>query len=216
MHPTDCPSWEYSHHPEKTPILHEELKSILLDLRSSKIDSLSSVADSRAIHQRLFWQLTPTDCDYYAGHYRGEDFRCLKYIQVFIQSDPRVGFTPDNVLSSIDSLAKSVDKTVDQLDKIMASPDDKMALRDKIVKIVTVACRFFEIFLRIHPYVNGNGHIARFCLCSLLGRYGFWPTTWSIDPRPQIPNYTQLIVEYRNGNTAPLENYIMGTLIRRN
>lgn len=214
MHPIDCPSWEYSNHPEKTSIIQKELKSILFDLRNDKLDFLSSVADTRSIHHKLFWQLIPDDYDYYAGHYRGEDFRCLKEYRVGVRFDPRVGFAPDTVISSIDTLAQNVDKVIKKLDEMMAIPDKTMALKDKLVKIVKIACRFFEVFLRIHPYANGNGHIARFCLCTLLGRYGFWPTTWTIDPRPQIPNYTQLIVDYRNGNTVPLESYIMSTLIR--
>jgi hypothetical protein len=105
MHPKDCPEWEYSKHPNSSPVLQKKIKAILIELRKGQIDSLNSVVDTRNIHQRLFHQLTPSEFPYYAGHYRGEDFRCLKYNQVVIPSDPRVGFPPNVVPGYMDEMS---------------------------------------------------------------------------------------------------------------
>jgi Fic family protein len=75
-----------------------------------------------------------------------------------------------------------------------------------------LACRVFEVFLRIHPYANGNGHAARFLIWCLLSRYGYWPKGWPIEPRPPDPPYTHLISEYRNGNWEPLEEFVLKTV----
>lgn len=211
MHPADCPTWEYDNHPERTTVLQNEINSILIELRKQQINTLDSVVDTRNTHHRLFNRLTPPECPYYAGHYRGENFRCLKYNQVVIRSDPRVGFKPHLVLGHLDELGKIIREAVAALDEGMKVPNAKIQLKDKIVYIVAATCRIFELFLRIHPYVNGNGHAARFCVWALLGRYGLWPTKWPIDPRPNHP-YMDLIVEYRNGNPVALETSIMQNL----
>lgn len=212
MHPKDCPPWEYDTLPNKTTILQTALKAILLELRSGQLDTLESVTNTRDIHHRLFNQLTPPECPYYAGHYRGEAFRCLKYHQVGILADRRVGFKPHLVLGYMDELAKIIREAVVNLDEGMQLPNARIPLKDKIVYIVAATCRIFELFLRIHPYVNGNGHTARFCLWALLGRYGLWPQNWPIDPQPNPP-YIELIVKYRNGDRVPLETFIMQNLV---
>ena len=211
MHPADCPAWEYDNHPDRKTVLQKEIKSILIELRKQQINALDSVVDTRNVHHRLFNQLTPPDCPYYASHYRGENFRCLKFNQVGIRSDTRVGFKPHLVHGYMDELGGIVKEAAAALDEGMKAPDAKIPSKDKILYIVAATCRIFELFLRIHPYVNGNGHIARFCIWALLGRYGLWPTKWPIDPRPNPP-YTDFIVEYRNGNPVPLETFIMRNL----
>ena len=213
MHPVDCPEWDYENFPNKAEILQEEIKSILIDLRNGRIDTKFSASDTRPIHFQLFRQLVPDDYPYFAGCYRGETHRCLKHYAVQIRSDPRVGFPPHKVKGWMDELSNIIEESVAALDEGMQLPNAQIPLRDKIIYIVTAACRIFELFLRIHPYANGNGHTARFCIWSLLGRYGLWPNNWPIDPRPPDPPYTSLIFKYRNGDKTPLENYIIQTLI---
>jgi hypothetical protein len=213
MHPADCPKWEYDTHPNKNSILQQVLKATLIQLRNGDLDTQTLAADTRSIHFRFFCNLVPSDCSYYAGHYRGEDFRCLKYNQVGIQSDTRVGFPPHQIQGCMNELTDIVKEAVAALDEGMQIPNAQLSLKDKIVYIVAATCRIFELFLRIHPYVNGNGHMARFCIWSLLGRYELWPVSWPIDPRPNDPPYTDLIVSYRNGNRLPLEKFIIQSLI---
>lgn len=212
MHPADCPNWEYDNHPNRNTALQSQIKLILIGLRKQQIDIPESVVDTRNIHRCLFNQLTPPEYPYYAGHYRGEDFWCLKHNQVGIPNDPRVGFKPNLVLGYMDELGKIIKESIAALDEGMKVPNAKIQLKDKIIYIVAASCMIFERFLRIHPYVNGNGHIARFCIWAILGRYDLWPVKWPIDPRPNPP-YTDLIVEYRNGNKLPLESFIFKNLV---
>lgn len=213
MHPVDCPEWEYDVHPNRALILQKEIKSILIELRNGDLDSLTSASDTRLVHFRLFCQLAPDECPYYAGNYRGQSYRCLKYSQVCIPSDPRVGFPPHQVEGYINELANIIKESVAALDEGMKLPNAQIPLRDKILYVVAAACKIFEWLLRIHPYVNGNGHTARFCMWALLGRYGLWPVRWPIDPRPVDPPYTNLIVDYRNGNPVPLETFIIQSMV---
>jgi Fic family protein len=70
---------------------------------------------------------------------------------------------------------------------------------------VKVACRFLVLFLTMHPYVNGNGHIGRFIVWAILSKYGYSPTHWPLDCSPP---YHRLLSLYRNGNRKPLEDYV--------
>jgi hypothetical protein len=47
---------------------------------------------------------------------------------------------------------------------------------------------------------------------AILGRYGYWPERFRLDPRPDHPSYTQAILDYRNGNKDPLENYLLSCI----
>lgn len=212
MHPADCPAWEYTEYDNYDDILKSEITSILLDLRTAKLDTLRAAADTRNIHYRLFQNLTPIETPYYAGHYRGEAFRCLKEYEVRIRTDPTVGLPPHQVLGHMVELASIIAASVAGLDDGFKIPNVQLSLRQKVLYAVAVACRIFEYFLRIHPYANGNGHAARFCIWAILGRYGLWPVRWPIHPRPVDPPYVNLIIEYRRGNPQPLEEFILRCL----
>ncbi len=89
VHPRDCPEFEYSEHPQKAQVLRASLTEALKAIRDSR--SIDLLADTRPLHHILFRNLCPSGFEYFAGHYRGEDFRCLKHYGVRISSDPRVG-----------------------------------------------------------------------------------------------------------------------------
>jgi hypothetical protein len=211
MHPPDCSSWEYDQHINRVMILGQEVANILAELRRGSLDTMQVAMDTRGIHGRLFRNLVPPGYEYYAGHYRGEDYRCLKYHAVGIRGDPRVGCPPQQVLSYMQELSRIIRETLTTLDARHATAGQVLSAQS-IQYIVAVACRIFDFFLRIHPYVNGNGHIARFLIWAILGRYNCWPTKWPVEPRPNDPSYTQRILAYRNGNTLPLESYVLSCM----
>lgn len=209
MHPPDCPFWEYDPHPDRISVLKERTSELLVKLHERKLDTLDSASDTRSVHQFLFERLTPPDFEYYAGHYRGEDFRCLEFCEVMVDGDPRVGAPAAIVRRKMRDVADLVQEGFTFLDQAHALPDAKLSAADKLLNTVAFACGVFEELLRIHPYMNGNGHAARFVVWVILGRYGYFPEAFPIDPRPDYPLYTQAIVEYRNGNPFPLEQYLL-------
>jgi len=209
MHPVDCPVWEYQNISKYQSILEERISGILINLRSGKLDINSTASDTRPVHKYFFEYLTPFNYAYYAGNYRGENYRCLRFYNVFIRGDPRVGFRAETVPIKMGELGDQIRNGFAALDLASTVPDAQLSNEDKVLYAVVFACRVFEIFLRIHPYVNGNGHVARFLIWAILGRYGYWPEQWPIEPRPSDPPYSQLIIEYRNGNREPLEHFVL-------
>lgn len=208
MHPADCPEWEYNSHPQRRALVPRRVSEVLTDLVTRRIDTLSVAVDTREVHRRVFRELTPAGYEYYAGHYRGEPFRCLRYYPVAIRDDPRVGARPESVGFWIRELNAEIRSGLMELDANVL-----LTREQRLQYIVALACRAFVFFLTIHPYANGNGHAGRLIVWSVLGRYGHWPRRWPIDPRPPDPPYSQLITRCRDGDPVPLESYLLLTLI---
>ncbi len=209
MHPVDCPPWEYRDRPDSSSVIQRRLERVLVDLRSSRGSALGLVSDTRRVHRQLFFELTPKGYDYYAGNYRGSDHRCLKYQHVGIQGDPRVGFRAEHVGQAIKEMQEELRSGIVGLDGAFTLPNAKLSRQKKLHFLVVFVSRMFVHFLTIHPYVNGNGHIARLMVWAVLGRYGYWPKRWPIEPRTGDPEYVETIRAYRNGEPQRLEHFIL-------
>jgi fido (protein-threonine AMPylation protein) len=205
--------WEYKDHPLRNTELPTKAAEILNKISEREISIASILSDSREIHLHLFKNLAPTDNPYYAGHYRGEDFENLKNYWVGVASDPRVGYAPSIVQDSMDLFADISRQTLVDLDS--TNNHDLLELDQKICITVEKACDLFELFLRIHPYINGNGHIGRIMLWGVLQKYGYNPIRWTIDTRPFDPPYSDYIKKFRSGERTPLISFIL-SLIAKN
>lgn len=211
-HPPDCPTFEYDRHPDFAAELPRRSEALLADIRRGGIDTLAAARDTRRVHQTLFTGLTPPGHDYYAGHYRGEDFRCLRHYQN--QLGGRWCCLPLLVPFRMVQMESDIAQAIAALDAGHQMPDEQVPPEMKLLCAVQVACRFFyEIgSRRLHPYANGNGHAARFCLWAILGRYGYFPEHWTIHPRPGIPNYGDLLHLYHAGDFESLERQILASI----
>ncbi len=208
-----CPAWEYKDHGDHRQVLQEALRTLLIQLRSGRLSVEDESQDTRHTHLNIFQGLTPPEQPYYAGHYRGEDFPCLANYEVFIPGDPAVGVACDAVEASVRGLEADMLNAVGALDASFALPDAVVPRDQKLYAAVVVASRIFTEFLTVHPYANGNGHIARFLVWLFLGRYGYWPTSWTIDPRPNASDYSTAISQHRRGRANALEKMILEAIV---
>jgi hypothetical protein len=205
-----CPGWEYGYHPDAAVVLPSRAADILADLKQHPDGSEQSMRDTRPFHKTMFSGLTPPSFDHYAGHYRGEILDCLKEARVKLtnNADPRVGFEPDWVHNSMKKTAEKISDILFEMD--MLQLEDPAVPRDEfLVKAVEHSCEVFESFLEIHPYINGNGHMGRFIIIALLGRYGFWMKDWEIHQRPKEPEYSECIKLHRDGQVTFLQRLIL-------
>jgi hypothetical protein len=207
-HPADCAEWRYEKHPDRRQHLTAMVRDLLLGLRTGGLETRAFAMDSRVVHERLFKALTPPGYEYYAGHYRGEPFRCLWRAQVHIKMDPRVGSPPEAVEPLLAGLASRVGLAMDALDA-----DHSMPRADRLNLLIALTAATFEYFLRVHPYLDGNGHVARFMVWCVLGRYGFWPVRFTVEPRPPDLGYSASLNRYRDGDHAPLHALLVSMLV---
>src|SRR5438270_13447747 len=99
MHPSsECPNWEYKDDPHHAQILKTEAAKVLKAIYDGTLSIDAAALDTRPTHQQLFSRLVHPKMAYLAGHYRGEDFKCLRYRPVGIPANPRVG-SPAAVVS---------------------------------------------------------------------------------------------------------------------
>lgn len=207
MHPPDCPqNWEYRQH-TKVGILADRCAKMLTSLRNGRVVIDDSTRDTRASHEQLFTELTPPNSPCFAGHYRGEPFRCIEYYEVRIDGDPRVGVPAGRVAADIANLADNIVRAGFSALKVGFSvPDSRLPPEEKLYYLVTFACRVLVEFLRVHPYANGNGHMGRWIVWLILFKFGYWPQKWPLDTSPP---YARLIELHRDGNPSPLESYVL-------
>jgi len=155
----------------------------------------------------MFSGLTPSPCPYFAGHYRGERFRCLEFYEVKIHGDPRVGVPPQRVMPDMSNLADNIVRVgLSALNAGFSLPDSRLSPEEKLYYLVTFACRVLVEFLRVHPYANGNGHMGRWIVWLILAKFGYWPKKWPLDTSPP---YDQLIELHRDGDPLHLETYVL-------
>jgi len=124
-----------------------------------------------------------------------------------------VGIHYSDVQQAMAWFGRNLLAAVAVLDESFSSPDTRVSQEEKLYSAVVIAARAFQELLTVHPYANGNGHMARFLVWLLLGRYGYWPNTWTIDPRPSVSNYSAAISGHRRGNAAPLERLILQSIL---
>jgi hypothetical protein len=218
MHPPDCPSWDYQNQPDYAALIAPQIRTIISRLRDREAEPQSIVRDSRPAHGAIFRACAHPPYEYFAGHYRGEPFRCLEFYAVGVDGDPNVGTAPANVWPEIRWFSAVADRTLmwldDALGQASRNPLVRQTRQDKLIYASFLAARFFEWFLRIHPFANGNGHIGRLIVICVMGHYGFWPdSAWPIDPRPADLRYLPAIIEYRNGDPIPLQEYILSCFV---
>lgn len=83
-----------------------------------------------------------------------------------------------------------------------ASPSQRIHL------VAKYAAQFFDLFLRVHPYANGNGHIARLLVLAVFASFDIWPKKWPVEGRPPGP-YGDIIKASRRGNPSLLVKYMV-------
>ena len=181
MLPAGCQEFEYDALTGARSVLQGRLKHVLCFLQADPELCKLAACQTRPAHALLYYGLTPLGHDYYAGHFRGEPYRCLKNYEVAIRDDPAVGFPAAEVLDEMSRFERSVAAAIAALDAYAVSGRSRASL---LIRIAQAAAVLFELFLRIHPYANGNGHIARLIVCAVMGRYRLWPRQWSVEPRP--------------------------------
>jgi hypothetical protein len=204
-HHTDCANWDYETHPNANEVA-TRCAFLLRVFRTlpKRLDryGLSTIAG----HAYIFKGMAPPLCDYFVGNYRGSDFPCLKEYGVRVGGDRRVGTHPKLVKKQIRDLEVKLKAAIEAFERASKTPAALANPGAVLAKFVSIACHFLTMFLTIHPYANGNGHMGRLLVWVLLGRFNFWPVAWPLD---DSPNYGQALSMYRDGNLLPLNHFIL-------
>lgn len=152
--------------------------------------------------------MTSVGHEYFAGNYRGSEFRCLRHYEVGIKSDDLVGTRASLVAVQMTVFVTTTLSAIGAHDAAAKLPNAQLPAKDRFQYLVWTICEILCEFLRIHPYANGNGHVSRLIVWVILARFGYWPKRWPFEERPPDPPYSGCLSAYRRGNKAPLEDFV--------
>lgn len=201
----NCSDWDYSDHPKRADVA-TRCEQLVERCRKDAESFTKNGIDTRPWHLEVFNNMAPLTCPELVGNYRGSNIPCLKNYSVGVLSDPKVGIKPSKVKASVSQFEAQIERAIALFEKrykdAKKSGQDGALLAQYVTLIAIVLCQF----LTIHPYANGNGHMARILVFGLLGRFGYWPNVWLVD---QSPNYYQALTDHRNGNPKPLVTFLL-------
>lgn len=200
--------WEYAANPSWAAEVQRRSLVAIDELGQGKVDVPGFLKNTKTLHKTLFDGLTPPGLPHFAGNYRGTLLTELHDYPIEVPSStpgapPLLSGTPPG------QVADKMRLFADRVDGALWSTD-KSASNGKGQNFRLNAChRAAELvseFCRIHPYVNGNGHIGRYIVWAFLSRYGILPVRWTVDPRPTLhhPTYDYDVWRHQNGQPFPL------------
>jgi fido (protein-threonine AMPylation protein) len=141
---------------------------------------------------------------YYAGEIRDSDIALPELIGYEVMVGSAVGVMSADVPAALAALEAGIAAMVAQLDgrlPIGIRPADAINLQ----AVLTAAAIAHGEWIRIHPFANGNGRVARLWANWLGARYGL-PVFVSLRPRPAGLLYAGAAAASMRGSHGPMVN----------
>lgn len=168
------PDWD-----EDSPRLQRNLRSVLRRIRDrARSRELPTIDAARHWHAEIMAGLDLPDTRF-AGAFRGEAGADLEHVEVRIGQ--RLGVGAVNVADALAEFERVLQRAVARLDDLI--PRGATLDADKLAAILELCAWSHAEWIRIHPFVNGNGRTARLWANSLAMRYGLPPFV-RLRPRP--------------------------------
>ncbi len=139
---------------------------------------------------------------YYAGEFRDSDRRFPELIDYEVQIGRFRGVPAARVPAELDVLqARAQDAVVgpDRAMAVGAPPATPLELR----AVLLLAANLHGEWVRIHPFANGNGRIARLWVMWVAARYGL-PPFLRLRPRPAGLPYAAAAMASMSGQHGPM------------
>ena len=198
MEALSSPPWKIKEHARAAAHLGKAAPEMVEILRaSSEGAQLAFLLDTRQVHRELFMPLTPEGYEAYAGTYRGEVGSILEHRKAAIHYKNVEGLkerypalNPAEVIPYMATLGEFIRETF-----LGAEEFDRDTYFTRMVRI-------FGTFSKIHPYLDGNGHISRMMLVLLAERKGIEVSPkWTIHPRPYG---IEMAIAFEHYKTCPV------------
>ncbi len=184
------PDWD-----ENSPQLTDNLARLLCALRdSARHREELTIEGARHWHRAIMEGLTFEKPEM-AGGYRGD--AGLPYN---VRVGPNWGTPVEKVAIELRDFEGTLATLIARLDENMPVGAE---LNDKKIEAVLTACAWVHAeWVRIHPFVNGNGRIARIWANVIAMRYGLPPFV-RLRPRPDGSQYAQAGAAAMQGDHHP-------------
>ncbi len=170
------PQWQAHVTPGYDEAMRQACADLLAGILTSAARRQSILGDPRDLHRSLFSRFTPSGFDEYAGTYRGTPDTAVvsKASGALSQLKPgaEYPFVPPNEVAS--RMATLLTTT----HNLMADPTDDWG------RLLTLTYTF-AWFGKVHPFLDGNGHVQRAIFAAMATEFGIpLSTRFQIHPRP--------------------------------
>ena len=182
--------------------------TLLAEITADPARRKAILADPRDLHRTLFASFTPPGHNEYAGTYRGTRGTTLVGRRMSSDSQLEVGgqfefCLPDEVPARMNLLLDNMQQWLRD-----ASTDDY----GKLLGLSYTFCWFGKI----HPFLDGNGHVQRAIFAAMATEFGFpLSARFAIHPRPYdrllataLEIFTRAPAKEENGELALVAEYL--------
>jgi len=194
----DCPNWSDDILPQHVVMFRALLASVQQKILATAAQRLVDVEDVFDWHKALFEKFVPIPC--YAGRFRGDDHKCLR--QNVSIGDVQ-GLDWQFVTSETQRLFRLVRHDLHDLELNWQA----ISPRDRALRLAVLAANLVCGFIRIHPFINGNGRSSRLLWRWALHRFGV-PAQVREHPRPGPP-YPDVMAAAMRGDARPCVRLVL-------
>jgi len=191
----DCPDWAEDIAPARQAEFEAIVGRVRQAIRLTASQSLLEDDDPQDWHGHVFGSFVPLF--YYAGNYRG-----VERSRPCLQQDVGVDGIPGTSFRWVRFEIATVFSHCRQQLIALEIRWTQLAAPERAIELALIIANIVGAFIKIHPFINGNGRISRLIWEWCLIRFGVSPQC-RVHPRPEPP-YAVLMGHAMRGNYQPL------------
>ena len=208
MRQLPCPEWRNEQEPQDKLAAISRTAAAIYDsiLRHNQRKHLLNHGHLKTWHGKLFAGVVPVP--YYAGNYRSAELRhpCLN-VDNEVAGVPGAPFQEvPSRMAEFSGRLESLTTDTDNFVGTQKSPEVKLKAAAQIAAFAA------GTLIQIHPFLNGNGRIARFTADFFFNRYGFRMPFYV--NRPPEADYPGACRAAMLGDFVPLLQYFIVLMAR--
>ncbi len=204
---TTCPDWVEDVPADLEVQFRSGLRAAYATIRVSATQAYLTDRELRVWHKSMFDGLTPID--YYAGEFRQDD-----PTRACLGIDNQVGMIAGCpfrlVVGRMEVLLRRIRLSLSTTEVRWSN----LTPSERSQQVAIVLAGLIGGFIRIHPFINGNGRVSRLMWAWGLLRFNV-PAQCRIHPRPDSP-YSVLMAASMSGDDGPLAVAILQHLAAHN
>jgi fido (protein-threonine AMPylation protein) len=205
-----CPEWDGRVADHHVGAASDAVHECYRDVENCARHRIANEESFRRWHRILFQDLVPLH--YYAGHFRQHDPD-----RVCLGQNVGVGNGIDSPIPGMpfQQVTRHMIRLSDQMRAAFSQFEatwPTLQPQDRAKRLALLTAKTLGEFIRIHPFINGNGRVSRVAWLWALLRFDV-PAQCRIAPRPNEP-YSQLMGHSMRGDDGPLALHILRHLVQ--
>lgn len=173
-------TWQAHEAPDYDRTMKAKCDNLLNDIISSPARRRAVLDDPRVIHCELFASYVPAGFVEYAGTYRGSTGTTL--VARVLESSSQLKPGTSYPFCSSGEVPERMKQLIEIISEALKS--DRASDYQQLLTLAYIFCWFGKI----HPFLDGNGHVQRAIFAAMATEFGYpLSVRFSIHPRPYGP-----------------------------